>query len=222
MSLPIEKFLRKPPAGPAVSGMLHRPAGACTDGIVLAHGAGSNCEAPILRLMAETFAEAGWAALRCDLPFRQARPRGSPFPAGAAQDREGLRDAVAAMRVVASERVFLGGHSYGGRQASMLAAADPAVTPGLLLLSYPLHPPRKPEQLRTAHFPDLRTPTVFVHGLRDPFGSLEEMQAALALIPAANLLITLSTSGHELMPRDPASALEWARHTVGAFRAFVQ
>ena len=218
----MEKFLDQPAGGPAVSGVLHRPAGDCQDGIVLAHGAGSNCDAPILRTLADAFAEAGWAALRCDLPFRQARRSGPPFPAAAPQDREGLRNAMRALRRIVPGRVFLGGHSYGGRQASMLAASDPQVTPAMLLLSYPLHPPRKPEQLRTAHFPELRTPAQFVHGLRDPFGSLEQMQAALALIPAATLLMTVSTTGHELMPRDASAAIEWARHTVGAFRAFVQ
>jgi len=135
MSPAMEKILHRPGAGPAVSGVLHRPASESADGIVLAHGAGSNCEAPILRALAEAFAESGWTALRCDLPFRQARPSGAPFPAGAAQDREGLRNAVAAMRHIVPGRVFLGGHSYGGRQASMLAASDAHVTPALLLLS---------------------------------------------------------------------------------------
>jgi uncharacterized protein len=218
----VEKVLSEPATGPAVSGFLHRPAGAPADGVVLAHGAGSNCDAPILLALAEAFAESGWTALRCDLPFRQARRSGAPFPAGAAQDREGLHKAVAALRQIVPGRVFLGGHSYGGRQASMLAASDPQVTPALLLLSYPLHPPRKPEQLRTAHFPDLRTRALFVHGARDPFGSHEEMQAALALIPAETSLIVIPKAGHELMSKSADAAAEWARQTVAAFRAFVQ
>lgn len=222
MTVATEKFWDEPATGPAVSGVLHRSAAVSGDGVVLAHGAGSNCDAPILRVMAEAFAESGWTALRCDLPFRQARRAGAPFPAGAAQDREGLRNAVAAMRQIVPGRVFLGGHSYGGRQASMLAASDPAVTPALLLLSYPLHPPRRPEQLRTAHFPDLRTPALFVHGVRDPFGSREEMEAALALIPAQTSLIMVAKAGHELISKDPQAAVDWARQTVAAFRAFVQ
>jgi uncharacterized protein len=218
----VEKFLNESSAGPAVSGFLHRPAGETESGVVLAHGAGSNCDAPILRALADAFAKSGWAALRCDLPFRQTRRSGAPFPAGSAQDREGLCNAVAALQQIVPARVFLGGHSYGGRQASMLAASDPAVTPALLLLSYPLHPPRRPEQLRTAHFPDLRTRALFVHGARDPFGSHEEMQAALALIPAETSLIMIPKAGHELIPRNPLAAGEWARQTVAAFRAFVQ
>jgi len=69
---------------------------------------------------------------------------------------------------------------------------------GLLLLSYPLHPPGKTAQLRTAHFPQLQTPVIFVHGSRDPFGSLEELRQAIALIPAETRLIQLEGAGHEL------------------------
>src|SRR5208283_483441 len=111
----------------------------------------------------------GVCVLRYDLPFRQKRPHGPPSPSTSAADREGLRDAVAAMRAIVPGRVFLGGQSYGGRQASMLAAECPQLAAALLLLSYPLHPPGKPEQPRTAHFPALRTPSLFVHGPRDPF-----------------------------------------------------
>jgi predicted alpha/beta-hydrolase family hydrolase len=95
-------------------------------------------------------------------------------------------------------QVFLGGHSYGGRQSSMLCAEEPELASGLLLLSYPLHPPRRPEQQRTQHLPDLRTPTVFVHGTRDPFGSIEELQRAMKMIPAKTKLLTVEGAGHDL------------------------
>src|SRR5947199_6147194 len=124
---------------PHVRGFLHRPEQPNRNGIVLTHGAGSNCQAPLLVAVADEFAAAGLIVLRCNLSYRQARPNGPPSPGGAAADREGLRAAVAALRRIATGRVYLGGHSYGGRQASMLAAADPSVTEALLLLSYPLH-----------------------------------------------------------------------------------
>ena len=79
--------------------------------------------------------------------------------------------------------VFLGGHSYGGRQSTMLAAEDPTLVAGLLLLSYPLHPPKRPTQLRTAHFPQLQTPALFVSGSKDEFGTPAELTAALASYP---------------------------------------
>ncbi len=96
------------------------------------------------------------------------------------------------------EQVWLGGHSYGGRQASILAAETPGLADRLLLLSYPLHPPRKPAQLRTAHFPNLRTPALFVHGSRDPFGTIEELETAITLIPARTQLLEIEGAGHDL------------------------
>jgi len=102
------------------------------------------------------------------------------------------------MRKMVKGKIFLGGHSYGGRQATMLCAEDHDLVSGLLLLSYPLHPPRKPEQLRVQHLPNLRTPCLFVHGARDPFGSIEEVEKAIALIPARHALLTVEGAGHDL------------------------
>ncbi len=102
------------------------------------------------------------------------------------------------MRKLAPGRIFLGGHSYGGRQASILVSEDTQIAGGLLLLSYPLHPPNEPEALRTAHFPNLRVPCLFVHGTKDPFGSAEEMRSAIHLIPAATELRFIERAGHDL------------------------
>jgi predicted alpha/beta-hydrolase family hydrolase len=185
-----------------VRGFLH-PAGdqnSGKDGLILAHGAGSDARAPLLAAVAETFAAAGITVLRIDLPFRQARPHGPPHPGNAALDRQGIAQAVEWLRARVPGRIFLGGHSYGGRQSTMLAAEQPQLADRLLLLSYPLHPPRRPEQLRTSHFPNLRTPALFVHGTRDPFGSIEELHAAVALIPAEVSLLPIERAGHELAP----------------------
>jgi uncharacterized protein len=210
-------FTNQMPGKPAVRGFLHRPETGARGALVLTHGAGSNCRAPLLVTVADAFSAAGIVVLRCDLPFRQARPHGPPAGNGAA-DRAGLRRAMEVLREIAPGPMFLGGHSYGGRQGSMLAAEDPALADGLLLLSYPLHPPKKPDQLRTAHFPALRTPALFVHGSRDPFGSLEEMSAALALIPAATELLTIEAAGHDL---GRASHDEVARRALAAFTRLV-
>lgn len=209
----VERFVEEAEGAPAVRGFLHR--GSSGEGLVLAHGAGSNAEAPLLVAMARSLVEAGFTVLRCDLPFRQARPHGPPFPSGAARDREGLKRAVAALRRIAAGRVFLGGHSYGGRQATILASEEPALADGLLLLSYPLHPPRRPAELRTKHFPVLRTRALFVHGSRDPFGSLAELSAALALIPAPTELLAVEGAGHDLARGRCAAA------AAGAFARFM-
>ena len=153
------------------------------------------------------FADAGFAVLRYDLPFRQVRPFGPPFPNMAERDRAGVRRAIELLKSKTSGRIVAGGHSYGGRQTSMLIAEHPELVAGLLLLSYPLHPPRKPEQLRTTHFPELQKPALFVHGARDPFASFEEMQSALKLIPAPHQLLEVESAGHELLPRKGTSEL---------------
>jgi predicted alpha/beta-hydrolase family hydrolase len=184
-------------SNPPVCGYVHRSADA-GDVLVLAHGAGSNCNAPLLIAIAEEFAGHGITVLRCDLPFRQEHAFGPPRSGHAARDRDGLRNAVTAARRLSTGRVFLGGHSYGGRQATMLCAEEAGLVTGLLLLSYPLHPPRKPEQLRTQHFLHLKISALFVHGTRDPFGSIEAMQSALKLIPAKTALLTVDGAGHDL------------------------
>jgi predicted alpha/beta-hydrolase family hydrolase len=182
----------------SVRGFLHRPEGAARRGLVLTHGAGGNCRAPLLLAAAEAFSAAGLAVLRCDLPFRQRRPSGPPSPSGAAADRAGLKEAVLALRGIAAGPVSLGGQSYGGRQATMLAADEPELAAALLLFSYPLHPPGKPERLRTEHFPRLRVPALFVQGTADPFGSIGEVIAAIAAIPAATRLMPIDGAGHDL------------------------
>lgn len=206
--------------------------------MVLTHGAGGNSQAPLLIALAEAFCAAGVTVLRCDLPFRQVRSWGPPGPGDAAHDRAGLKNAIAAIKKIVgapvladyartgspsgekSGRIFLGGHSYGGRQSSMLCAEEPDTASGLLLLSYPLHPPRKPEQQRTQHLPDLRTPSLFVHGTRDPFGSIEELQHAIKMIPGRTRLQVIESAGHDLGFKGKARREDLPRQVVGEFDAF--
>jgi predicted alpha/beta-hydrolase family hydrolase len=195
-----EPVLDAPPGGPAVRGALHAARGPERGALVLAHGAGSSCEAPLLVAVAGALAAAGVTVLRCDLPFRQAAPGGPPRAGAPERDRAGLRQAAAFLRARGASRVFLGGHSYGGRQASLLAAEEPGLAAALCLLAYPLHPPGRPAAPRTEHFPRLRTPALFVHGTRDPFGSPAELRAALARIPARTALLLVAGAGHALAP----------------------
>jgi len=203
---------------PAVRGWLHTPRVPNGDALILTHGAGSDCTAPLLVALGEAFAEHGYVVLRCDLPFRQERRTGPPFPGNAERDRDGLRNAVAVLRKSVAGRIFLGGHSYGGRQATMLCAAEPELVSGLLLLSYPLHPPRRPDQLRIQHLPNLRTPSLFVQGTRDPFGSVEEITNALRLIPAKTELMTVEGVGHDLGFKGKARAVELPASILAKFQ----
>ena len=181
-----------------VRGILHTPAAPNGDAFALTHGAGANCNAPLLAALSRAFADAGYLVLRYDLPFRQQRPKGPPFPAQAPRDREGVAAAVAALRPMATGKVFAGGHSYGGRQTAMAASEHPQLADALLLLSYPLHPHKQPDKPRTSFFPDWRTPALFVHGANDPFGTPDELRAAVAAIPARTGLLFVEGAGHDL------------------------
>jgi hypothetical protein len=226
---------------PPIRGFLHAPETPNGDALVLTHGAGGNAQAPLLRALADTFANAGYTVLRCDLPYRQARSFGPPGPGDAAGDRAGLKNATAAMKTIPgapllpdvgrsgdfsggsneTARTFLGGHSYGGRQSSMLCSEEPDLVSGLLLLSYPLHPPRRPELQRTQHLPDLRTPTLFVQGTRDPFGSIEEIQRAIKMIPAKTKLLTVEGAGHDLGFKGKAKEGNLAATILAEFQSLV-
>jgi len=100
----------------------------------------------------------------------------------------------------------------------MLCAAEPGLVDRLLLLSYPLHPPQRPEELRTGHFPRLQTPAMFVHGTRDGFGSVDEMTAALKLIPVRTELLPIPGAGHELLTKQDRN--EMPNTVVRAFLTF--
>jgi uncharacterized protein len=208
-----------PTGDPPVRGFLHVPPQPNASALALTHGAGGNCQSKLLVALAEAFAASGFTVLRFDLPFRIDRRFGPPR-GNSERDREGLRRAVTLLREKVSGHVYLAGHSYGGRQATMLIADDPAAADGLLLFSYPLHPPNKPQQLRTAHLPKLSQPCFFVHGTRDPFGTIDEMQSALALIPAPHVLLQVEDAAHDLLIKKDAAGL--ASRVAAQFPSFVK
>jgi hypothetical protein len=193
---------------PGIRGWMHQSEKAKA-AMLLSHGAGGNCAAPLMVAVAEAFCAAGYSVLRWDLPFRQARPRGAPGGSGQL-DRDGIRQAAEFLHQQTSGvPLYLAGQSYGGRQSSMVAAEDPVLADGLLLLSYPLHPPGNPGKLRTEHFGSLRTPVLFVHGTRDPFGSVDELRAAMKLIPGPARLQVVDGAGHGVPPATAASMPDW-------------
>ena len=215
LSISIEEFVDRS-AEPAVRGFLHVPVQANGDSLVLTHGAGANCKSNLLVTLANAFAEAGFTVLRFDLPFRQARPFGPPFPTTAERDREGIHRAIDVVKQKTAGRIYAGGHSYGGRQTTMLVAETPELVDGLLLLSYPLHPVGQPAKLRTEHFPAVNTPAMFVHGARDGFGTIQEMEAALKLIPTRTRLVPVKGAGHGVPPGIAVSIAHWFTEFIHA------
>ena len=165
--------------------------------VVLTHGAGGSRESPLLKKVCDEWARRGWLAVRYNLPYRRRRPKGPPS-GSAAKDREGIAEAVATVRELADGPVIAGGHSYGGRLTSMAVADDGLALDVLTLFSYPVHPPGKPERARTEHLPRIAAPTVFTHGTSDPFGTIDELRAAAALIPAPTEIVEVTGARHDL------------------------
>ncbi|BBZ79291.1 hypothetical protein MANY_46280 [Mycolicibacterium anyangense] len=180
-----------------IGGIAHEPAGTPAGVVVLTHGAGGSRESPMLIRICEQWASQGWLAVRYNLPYRRRRPKGPPS-GSAAGDREGIVEALAAARALADGPLIAGGHSYGGRQTSMVAADNPGLVALLTPFSYPLHPPGKPDRLRTEHFGAITAPTVFTQGSADPFGTIGELRTAARLIPAPVQIVEITGARHDL------------------------
>lgn len=180
-----------------IAGIDHRPDGFPEGVVVLTHGAGGNRDSPLLQQVCEEWAQRGWLAVRYNLPFRRRRPTGPPSGSGAA-DRAGIVEAITLCRGLADGPLIAGGHSYGGRQTSMVVAAGDAAVDVLTLFSYPVHPPGKPERARTEHLPANTVPTVFTHGTSDPFGTPEELNAAAALVGGTTAVVEIASARHDL------------------------
>ncbi|QQK51865.1 alpha/beta hydrolase [Mycobacterium avium subsp. paratuberculosis] len=180
-----------------IAGIAHRPDGTPEGVVVLTHGAGGNRDSPLLQQVCDEWAQRGWLAVRYNLPFRRRRPTGPPAGSGAA-DRAGIVEAITLCRGLADGPLIAGGHSYGGRQTSMVVAAGDAAVDVLTLFSYPVHPPGKPERARTEHLPAITVPTVFTHGTSDPFGTPEELNAAAALVGGTTAVVEIASARHDL------------------------
>ncbi|MDD7811807.1 alpha/beta hydrolase [Mycobacterium sp. CSUR Q5927] len=200
-----------------IAGVAHEPGGTPSGVVLLAHGAGGNRDSPMLQRLCDEWARRGFLAIRYDLPFRRRRPKGPPSGSGAG-DRDGITAAIGYGRSLADGPLIAGGHSYGGRQTSMVVAAGGAPVDLLALFSYPLHPPGKPERARTEHLPDIGVPTVFTHGTSDPFGTPAEIQAAAALVPAPHQVVEITGARHDLASKTldvPALAVDAALRLLG-------
>lgn len=204
----------------SISGIAHTPTGPVAGVVVLTHGAGGSRESPLLIAVCDEWAARGWLAIRYNLPYRRRRPKGPP--SGTAADLAGIAEALTCARSIAVDvvgtggPVIAGGHSYGGRLTSMLIAAQPGIADELTLFSYPLHPPGRPERLRTGHFESIAVPTVFTHGGADLFGSIAELRTAVALIPAPTEIVEISGARHDLAnPDAPAFAVSAALRLSG-------
>lgn len=171
-------------------------------GIVLFPGAGSAADHPSLLAMEEALAPI--PVRRVDFPYRRAgRKAPDRAPVLLACVREEVR-AFAEELGVGTGRLVIGGRSMGGRMCSMAAADadDPLKVAGLVLVSYPLHPPAKPENMRTEHLPRITVPTLCVSGTKDTFGTPQELRRAFRKVPGEVTWEFVEKKGHDLKNAD--------------------
>jgi hypothetical protein len=198
-----------------IAGIAHQPEGTPAGVVVLTHGAGGSRESALLQQVCDEWARRGWLAVRYNLPYRRRRPTGPPS-GSAATDRAGIVEAITVCRDLADGPLIAGGHSYGGRQTSMVVAsaeASPIKVDVLTLFSYPVHPPGKPERPRTEHLPEITVPTVFTHGTSDPFGTPAEVRDAAAMVAAPTEVVEIAGARHDLRSKTldvPALAVDTA------------
>jgi uncharacterized protein len=185
--------------------------------LLLAPGASASRDQSALVAIDEALTREGLRVERMDFPYRLAGRR--------APDREAVlvESVVAAARQLAEDlelpedRIALGGRSMGGRMCS-IAVAEGLAAAALVLVSYPLHPPGKPDKARTGHFPEIKVPSLFLSGTRDTFGSPSELEAATAVITAPVTHVYLDKGDHGLRGRDgevAAIVAAWVRALDG-------
>jgi uncharacterized protein len=173
--------------------------------LLLAHGAGAGMENPFMAQMAALLAERGVRTLRFEFGYMAARRTGGKRkpPPKAESLKDEYRTAVTAARTArpSSDKLFIGGKSMGGRVASFVADElfQAETISGLVCIGYPFHPPKKPDQLRTNHLVTMGCPALIVQGVRDPFGTREEVDSYA--LPATIRYHWADDGDHDLGPR---------------------
>ena len=180
--------------------------------ILLAHGAGAPMDSKSMTAASEALVGKGFRIARFEFAYMAAR-RTSDARKPPPKAETLIPEYMEAVKEVASSGpLIIGGKSMGGRVASIIADElyDQGAICGLLCLGYPFHPPGKPQQLRTAHLKNLRTPTLICQGTRDEFGTREEV-STYPLSPAISVL-WLEDGDHDLAPRKKISGFSVADH----------
>ena len=170
-------------------------------GLVLTPGAGAGSDQPSLVAIEQALAPAGVRVDRIDFPYRLAGKKAPDRPPVLLATVIDAASALAAELGVDGRAIAVGGRSMGGRMCS-LAVADGMAAAALVLVSYPLHPPGKPERLRTEHFEAITVPCLFVSGTRDSFGTREELESATAAIPGPVTHVWIEGGDHGLRRKD--------------------
>lgn len=168
-------------------------AAAKTPVIILAHGAGSDMRSPLLSFVHEALATCGIACVKFNFPYREAARK---LPDPPQRLERAWRSVIERVRgEMRPADLVVGGHSMGGRIASMLAAHGEPVA-GLVLLGYPLQPAGRPDVLRSEHLPHIACPVLFVQGSRDRLCDLAPLRGVLTTLSAPTTLHVIEEADH--------------------------
>lgn len=180
----------------AVSAVVHAPERTTGPNLLLAPGASGDLDAAPLVALAEAVAAEGLRVVRVNLPHHEAGRKSPPRADRAVPAYRAILSA--ARQEIDPDGVWVaGGKSYGGRVASLAAAAGMDVA-GLVFYGYPLHPPGKPEQLRVSHWPDIHVPCLFLQGTRDTFGSIPLFDQHKTKLPRRATIHVVEGGDHSL------------------------
>lgn len=194
-----------------------RSGGPSISGVLLTPGASAGRDQPALVALDKSLSAAGYGVERIDFPYRLAGRRAPDRPPVLVETIRSGTETLATRLGVDTARLAIGGRSMGGRMCSM-AAADGLPVAALVLVSYPLHPPGRPERARTEHFGALEVPCLFVSGTRDAFGSPDELTTATSAIPGPVTLRWVEGGDHGLRGKDSLVAglvLDWIQEFAG-------
>jgi uncharacterized protein len=198
--MPTGEFKAKVTDAESVTALLYPAAKQNRAGItvILGHGAGANQLSGFMRLFANGLAERGIDTVTFNFLYTE---QGRKIP-DAAPRLEGcyraVIDATLKHKKLKGNRLVVGGKSMGGRIASQVAAQKGENIDGLVLLGYPLHPPGRPEKLRSEHLPKIKAPMLFVQGSRDAFGNKEEIAATIKKLKLPAKLYAVEGGDHSL------------------------
>ena len=169
-------------------------------GLLLTHGAGGGASSPVLVALERAL---DVPVRRMEFPYRRAGRRAPDRMPKLVESIVAEAEGLASDLGTTTDRLVLGGRSLGGRACSV-AVAEGLPAAGLVLLSYPLHPPGRPDRLRVEHLGQLTCPVLLVQGDNDPFGRPDEFEAHLASIPGPTEVVWLEGAGHDPKRSEPA------------------
>lgn len=191
--------------------------------LILGHGAGANQLSGFMRLFAAGLAERGLDVVTFNFLYtEQGRKIPDPGPRLESCYRAVI-DAVVKHKKLKGNRLVIGGKSMGGRIASQVAASQPADIDGLVFLGYPLHPPGRPDKLRSDHLPKIKAPMLFVQGSRDAFGTKQEIEALIKKLKLPGELYSIEGGDHSFkVPKSVGTQEQIYTEAMGAITNWIR